>query len=61
VAADYRESFGREAPPPQSLVLMTDSDDTCGSARALYADFRFLASGGSARAAPGLLRGVPRP
>ncbi len=42
VAADFRGVFGTEAPAPQSLVLMNDSDDTCGHAVAYFAEVRFL-------------------
>jgi hypothetical protein len=37
--ADYRRLFGAEPPAPLFLALMTDSDNTCGEAQALYADF----------------------
>ncbi|HEY5657992.1 MAG TPA: DUF3047 domain-containing protein [Myxococcota bacterium] len=40
--ADYARFFGHAAPAPLFLALMTDTDGTCGEARALYADFRLL-------------------
>ena len=40
--ADYARLFGAEAPAPLFLALMTDTDGTCGEARASYADFRLL-------------------
>jgi hypothetical protein len=43
--ADYARLFGVEAPAPLFLALMTDTDDTCGEARASYADFRLLGRG----------------
>lgn len=36
--ADYRRLFGEEPPPLSGIALMTDADDTGGSARAWYAD-----------------------
>lgn len=41
VAADYRSLFGSEPPVPMALALMTDSDNSCQRAEALFADFRF--------------------
>lgn len=41
VASAYRRAFGREAPPPVGIALMSDSDDHCGESQALYADLRF--------------------
>ena len=40
--ADYALLFGVEAPAPLFVALMTDTDGTCGEARASYADFRLL-------------------
>jgi hypothetical protein len=37
---DYVRAFGRSAPAPLFLALMTDSDNGCSRARASYADFR---------------------
>ncbi|MEN8158905.1 MAG: DUF3047 domain-containing protein [Myxococcota bacterium] len=37
---DYERAFGRPAPAPLFLALMTDSDNGCSRARAGYADFR---------------------
>lgn len=42
VAADFRRIFATEPPVPQSLVLMTDTDNTCGRATAYFARFRFV-------------------
>jgi hypothetical protein len=36
---DYRERFGREPPAPLGLAIMTDSDNTCADAAALFASF----------------------
>jgi hypothetical protein len=41
--ADYPRAFGRPAPAPLFLALMTDSDNRCLRARASYADFRLAA------------------
>jgi hypothetical protein len=46
VAHHYRSAFGHEAPPPLALGIMTDADDSCQRAVALYADFSFAAPGG---------------
>jgi hypothetical protein len=40
----YRIAFGREAPIPLALGIMTDADDSCQRAVAHYADFRFTAA-----------------
>jgi hypothetical protein len=42
VADDYARLFGFDAPPPLGLALMSDSDNSCQQAVALFADFRFL-------------------
>ncbi len=42
VATDYRQRFGSAPPPALALGIMTDSDDTCASAAAGFADFRFV-------------------
>jgi len=47
VRADFRRVFGEEPPPPQSVAVMSDSDDTCGHAVSLFADLRFLGPGAS--------------
>ncbi|MCR4295708.1 MAG: DUF3047 domain-containing protein [Elusimicrobia bacterium] len=38
VLADYRRLFGAEPPPYAGIALMTDADDTGGSAEAWYAN-----------------------
>lgn len=38
VLADYRRLFGEEPPSYAGIALMTDADDTAGSAEAWYAD-----------------------
>lgn len=38
VLEDYRRLFGEEPPPYAGIALMTDTDDTAGSAEAWYAD-----------------------
>lgn len=47
--ADYERSFGRPAPAPLFLALMTDSDDRCARARASYAGFRLAPRPGDGR------------
>jgi hypothetical protein len=42
VAAEYRHRFGVAPPPLQAVAVMTDADDACADAEALYAGFRFL-------------------
>jgi hypothetical protein len=42
IPAWYARLFGHPPPELLALGLMTDSDDTCQRAVALYADFRFL-------------------
>ena len=42
VVAEYRRRFGAAPPPLQAVALMTDADDGCSEAEALYAGFRFL-------------------
>jgi hypothetical protein len=41
VASDYVSLFEREPPQPTALGIMSDSDDSCGSATAWFADFEF--------------------
>jgi hypothetical protein len=41
VPADYRESFGEEPPLAGAIAIMTDTDNTGGSAVAWYDDIRF--------------------
>jgi hypothetical protein len=41
VRADYRQVFGDDPPPVNGVALMTDTDNTGGSARALYGDIVF--------------------
>jgi Protein of unknown function (DUF3047) len=43
VAADYRAAFGGEPPPVSGVVVSTDSDNTGGTAEALYGDVGFTA------------------
>jgi hypothetical protein len=38
ILADYRRLFGEEPPPYAGIALMTDADDTGGTAEAWYAD-----------------------
>lgn len=40
VRADFERLFGRPPPRPSGLALMTDSDNSCQAAEALFADFR---------------------
>ena len=41
VLADYRAVFGEDPPAVNGLAIMTDADNTGGSARALYGDIVF--------------------
>lgn len=43
VREDYRRAFGAEAPPVKYIGVMTDTDNTGTSARAMYGDLAFLA------------------
>jgi hypothetical protein len=43
VASDYRAQFGSEPPALLGLAIMTDTDNTCGRATALFGGFRFEA------------------
>jgi hypothetical protein len=43
VPADWRAAFGEDIRSLDGVALMTDADDTGGSARAWYADIRFSA------------------
>ncbi|MDH3519590.1 MAG: DUF3047 domain-containing protein [Myxococcales bacterium] len=47
--ADYTRFFGTEAPAALFLAVMTDTDETCSEAEALYADFWLLGRGGAPR------------
>ena len=42
VVRDYRKSFGVAPPPILFVGIMSDSDDSCSQAAALFADFRFM-------------------
>ena len=42
VVADYRRQFGTDPPDLLGLAIMTDSDNSCGSASASFAAFRFV-------------------
>lgn len=59
VARSYREAFGRDAPKPAAVGIMTDSDNQCARAVALYADFRFTAPGPEGATGPNA--GAQRP
>ncbi|MEW6764547.1 MAG: DUF3047 domain-containing protein [Pseudomonadota bacterium] len=41
VLEDYRRAFGEEPPPINGVAIMTDTDDTGGSATAWYGDIVF--------------------
>jgi hypothetical protein len=41
VLADYRRVFGADPPPVNGVALMTDTDNTGGTARAYYGDIVF--------------------
>lgn len=40
---DYHASFGRAAPAPSAVAVMTDADDSCSRAEAWFADLLFAA------------------
>ena len=42
VVARYRDLFGSPAPPLLGLAIMSDSDNSCQSTEAFFADFKFL-------------------
>jgi hypothetical protein len=42
VAARYRELFHAPIPPLLGLAIMSDSDNSCQSTEARFADFKFL-------------------
>lgn len=44
VLADYRAVFGEDPPAVNGIAIMTDADNTGGSARALYGDIVFRAA-----------------
>jgi len=44
VYQDYRQIFGEAPPQAGAIALMTDTDNTGGSARAWYADIRLIAA-----------------
>ena len=44
VLADYREAFGGDPPPVNGVALMTDTDNTNGTATAYYGDILFRTS-----------------
>ena len=46
VLADYRAVFGEDPPAVSGVAIMTDADNTGGSAQALYGDIVFRASSG---------------
>jgi hypothetical protein len=41
VRADYREAYGEAPPPVNGIAIMTDTDNTGGTATALYGDIVF--------------------
>lgn len=43
VVADYRRQFGDDPPELMGLAIMTDSDNTCSRAAALFSGFEFAA------------------
>jgi len=43
VRADYREAYGEAPPPVNGIAIMTDTDNTGGTAKALYGDIVFRA------------------
>jgi len=61
VARSFREAFGRDAPTPAAVGVMTDSDNQCARAVALYADFHFTAPGAGRAPAPDADGGAPHP
>lgn len=49
VLQDYREVFGEDPPAVNGIALMTDADNTGGTARAYYGDLLFRARPGTSR------------
>lgn len=49
VRADYRQVFGEDPPAVNGIAIMTDSDNTGGTARALYGDIVFRSVPDTAR------------
>lgn len=47
VLEDYREVFGEDPPAVNGIALMTDADNTGGTARASYGDILFRTKSGS--------------
>lgn len=52
VLADYRQLFGGTPPPVNGVALMTDTDNTAGTARAFYGDIVFRSEEADARMPP---------
>ncbi len=52
VRADYRQVFGGEPPPVNGVALMTDTDNTAGTAAALYGDIVFRSERPEGRTVP---------
>lgn len=50
VLEDYREVFGEDPPAVNGIALMTDADNTGGTARAYYGDILFRAQAGTSDA-----------
>ena len=44
VLKDYREAFGEDPPPVNGIAIMTDTDNTGGTATAYYGDIVFRAA-----------------
>jgi hypothetical protein len=47
IAARYAELFGFSPPPLMALAIMSDSDNSCQSTQAHFADFRFQSAPGA--------------
>jgi hypothetical protein len=57
VVADYREVFGENPPAVNGVAVMTDTDNTGGSAQALYGDIVFRSKAASETLHPASSRG----
>lgn len=61
VLADYREAFGGDPPPVNGIAIMTDTDNTGGTATAHYGDIVFRSDTMDAGAAGDRGHGGARP
>ena len=60
VVRDYRAAFGEDPPAINGIAIMTDADNTKGSATAYYGDMRMRARSDVCREIASSKRGVPQ-